>query len=250
MGSTREGEIDMQRMKKTWLTTALAALVVLQLQGCASSDSPSTQPPATQTGQTHTPQGQAPANQQAASLDLTRELTLHPTIVIGKTTLAEMIKAYGKPVKLVNVKSNFRTEILEKKENAPQIEQIMGQFKVNPLTGKPFDKPFPFYFTKGDNPVLVAAPIFLMRGDLLEKERKGKVTLEDVKKVYGEPAREIEGALEYYDFDHHISLIVFTNKSGNVGTMLTKYDLLYGSNTQDMQTHEEIIKVSKQAPQQ
>lgn len=238
------------QQKKSWITAAFAALVFLQLAGCSSSENPTAQPPATQTGQPTAPQGQAPADSQVNSIDLTRELTLHPSIVIGKTTLADMIKAYGKPVKLVNVKSNFRTEIIEKKENAPQIEQIMGQFKVNPLTGKPFDKPFPFYFTKGDKPVMVAAPVFLQRGDLLEKEKKGSVTLDDVKKVYGEPAREIEGALEYYDFQHNISLIVFTNKSGNIATLLTKYDLLYGSNTADLEAHEEVIKVSKQAPKQ
>ncbi len=238
------------QQKKSWITAAFAALVCLQLAGCSSSENPTAQAPAAQTGQPTAPQGQAPADSQVNSIDLTRELTLHPSIVIGKTTLADMIKAYGKPVKLVNVKSNFRTEIIEKKENAPQIEQIMGQFKVNPLTGKPFDKPFPFYFTKGDKPVMVAAPVFLQRGDLLEKEKKGSVTLDDVKKVYGEPAREIEGALEYYDFQHNISLIVFTNKSGNIATLLTKYDVLYGSNTADLEAHEEVIKVSKQAPKQ
>jgi len=239
----------MHRLKKVWLPAALAAFFAMQLQGCTPSDNQA-QLPHSQSGQTNTPQGKAPGQQEVPSLDLTSELTLHPSIVIGKTTMADMIQAYGKPLKLVHVKSNFRTDMLAKKEHAPQIEQIMGQFKVNPLTGKPFDKPFPFYFTKGNNPVLVAAPVFLKRGDLLEKERNGKVTLDDVKRVYGQPAREIEGALEYYDFSHDISLIVFTNKNGNIDTLLTKYDLLYGSNTRDLQTHEEIIKVSKQAASQ
>jgi hypothetical protein len=150
-------------------------------------------------------------------------------------------------VKMATVASPFRTEMEEKKEKAPQIEEILASFHVNPLTGEPSRAAVPFFFTKGEKQVLVAAPIVLTRGDLLQKLKEKKITLEDVRRVYGEPAREIEGALEYYDYQHHISLLVFLDQQGNISTMLTKYDLLYGNNEKDMKLHEEIIKVSKQA---
>jgi hypothetical protein len=228
----------MDMRQKTWRYAALAALVFYQLQGCSSGSEQSAQPK---------PLPTQPAAQQAASIDLTPELNMYAKIAFGKTTLDEMVKQYGKPVKMATVASPFRTEMEEKKDKAPQIEEILASFKVNPLTGEPADAAVPFFFTKGKKQVLVAAPILLARGDLRQKLKEKKLTLEDVRRVYGEPAREIEGALEYYDFEHHISLLVFLDQQGNISTLLTKYDLLYGNKEKDMKLHEEVIKVSKQA---
>jgi hypothetical protein len=175
--------------------------------------------------------------------DYTQELILHPSIVIGKTTMDDMIKAYGQPVKIETVKSRFRTDIA-KGIDSPAVEEILASFKVNPLTGKKFDTPFPFYFTK-EKKILVAAPIFFLRDGLFDKMKSNTITYEDVKKYYGETVRESEKSIEFYDFDHKISLLVYKNKQGELASLLTKYDLLYAGNPNGMKHHEAMVKLLK-----
>lgn len=137
----------------------LAACMFLTLQGCSSSQAPSSQPPATQPNQSTPVQPASPTgdtSQVVTSIDLSRELTINPSIVVGKTTLAEMIKAYGKPEKLSQTESNFHTDIEEKKEKAPAIKELFAMFKVNPITGKPSENLFPLYFTTRGKSELVA----------------------------------------------------------------------------------------------
>ncbi|NGQ96339.1 hypothetical protein G3578_14330 [Brevibacillus sp. SYP-B805] len=200
---------------------------------------PSAQQPSTGGGEVKPAQKPTPANKN----DYRNELVLYPSIVIGQTTMDDMIKAYGQPVKVETVPSRFREDIA-KGVDSPAVEEVLATFKVNPLTGKKFNTPFPFYFTK-DKKILVAAPIFFLRDGLFDKMKNNTITYQDVKNSYGEPVRESEKSIEFYDFDHKISLLVYKNERGELASLLTKYDLLYGSNTNGMKHHEAMVKLLK-----
>jgi hypothetical protein len=197
------------------------------------------QKPATGGGEVKPAQKPTPANKN----DYRNELVLHPSIVIGKTTMDDMIKAYGKPVKIQTVPSRFRVDIA-KGVDSPAVEEVLATFLVNPLTGKKFTTPFPFYFTK-DKKILVAAPIFFLRDGLFDKMKNNTITYDDVKNSYGETARESAKSIEFYDFDHKISLLVYKNERGELASLLTKYDLLYGTNANGMKHHEAMVKLMK-----
>lgn len=179
---------------------------------------------------------------QAGPIDLTPELTVNPTLVIGKTTYAELSKKYGAPISSKRVKTAFRKGLASGSGPFPQIEETVALFKLNPLSGKPLDTGFPLYFTADDKQVLVSAPVFLRRGGLLEKIKNGTLSFDDVKRVYGEPTRESKDGLEYYDFDHKAVMFVFKNSKGHLNAVVTKYDLLYAGDPADLQAHEQTIR--------
>lgn len=213
-----------------------AACLALQLQACSSSQAPTTQPPATGTTQN-------PGQNQTAPLDLTPELTVNQSIVIGKTTMGEMMKKYGTP-KIRSTKSEFKTDIAKQGLNGPAIEELRAPFNVNPMTGEKSINTFPMYFTTDTKPVLVSTPILLNRGDLVQKAKAKTLTLGDIKNVYGIPTREAEDKLEYVDFDRKIHLIIKKSSGGSISARLTKYDLLYGKNQQDMKAYEQLVKTT------
>ncbi|MGD8191170.1 hypothetical protein ACQCN2_14420 [Brevibacillus ginsengisoli] len=227
-------------MKKQASWLLVAATTVLLLQGCSSSAQPNTQPAPAPAGQTSQAVPQSGANQ--GTLDLTPELELNPSMKIGTTTYDELVAKFGKADEVKDHKTPFRTGLNNPQSKYPQIVNTAANFHINPLTGEKMDQAFPYFFTKDDKKVLVSSHIFLKRGDLLEKERDHTITLDDIKKVYGKPLRESPVSIEYYDFDHKIALDIMVAGKGKFGCMLTKYDLLYGSDTQDMQKHEEKIK--------
>lgn len=255
-------------MKKhaSWLLIAAAATLILQ--GCNQASQPA-QPTPTPAGQTATQQPQtqpsgsqtAPTTQQptttqpssggqaatqpAASqgtVDLTPELKLNPAMVLGKTTYTELEMRFGKAEDVKDHKTAFRMGLSNPQSKYPQVVNISAKFHINPLTGQKMNETFPYYFTKDDKKVLVAAQTVLRRGDLLVKEKNHTITLDDIKKVYGEPLRETPIGMEYYDFNHKIALQVIMRGKGKFAYMLTKYDVLYGDDTQDLQKHEEKIK--------
>ncbi len=247
-------------MKKQTSWLIIAATTAFLLQGCAQASKPNAQAPAqqppaaaqqppavAQQPSPATPQptqpGQAagqPASNQGA-IDLTPELKVNPSMIIGTTTYNDTVAKFGKPLMEKDHKTAFRTELTKKGSKLPQIVDTYALFHVNPVTGEKMDKVFPYFFTKDAKKVLVASQILPHRGTLLEKIKNSTATFDDVKKYYGTPIRETSKGLEYYDFDHKISLHV-TNVKKRIVFFLTKYDLLYGSNTTDLQAHEDTIK--------
>lgn len=259
-------------MNKISKWVSIAMLTTALLQGCAQSSSPgdekpSTTQPSPTTEQPATPNqpatGQQPAqgNQQPApqpakggqaaqppanqeqplQLNLTRELTVNPVVKIGTTTYAELIKKVGKPAHEKVVHTPFRTGLTKKDSNYPQIQNVVAIFHLNPVSGQKMEKTFPYHFTNDNKKVLVTSQILPRRSDLLDKIKNKTITFADIKRVYGKPTRESEKSLEYYDFDNNIVMFV-VNKEGTITYQLTKYDLLYGSNTTDLQAHEETIQ--------
>lgn len=250
-----------------WLSIGMVTAVLLQ--GCSQTSSPDTGKPSTtqpgqQTGQpvaqpaapNQPNAGQQPApppakggqaeqppvdKEQPVRLNLMRELTVNPAMKIGTTTFDELVKKFGKPVQEKVVNTAFRTELTKKDSKLPQIPNITALFHVNPITGEKMEKTFPYNFTNDKKKILVTSQILLHRSDLFEKIKNKSISLDDVKRVYGKPTRESDTGLEYYDFDNNIVLLV-TNKKGKLTYQVTKYDLLYGSNTTDLQAHEETIQ--------
>ncbi|MGC5323928.1 hypothetical protein [Brevibacillus sp. SYSU BS000544] len=246
-----------------WLSIGM--VTALLLQGCSQASSPDTGKPSTtqpgqQTGQPAAP-NQPNASQQPAPppakggqaeqpvankekpvrLNLTRELTVNPAMKIGTSTYDELAKKFGKPVQEKTVNTPFRTELTKKDSKLPQIQNITALFHVNPITGEKMEKSFPYNFTNDKKKVLVTSQILPRRSDLIEKIKTKSITLDDFKRVYGKPTRESETSLEYYDFDNNIVLLI-ANKKGSLTYQVTKYDLLYGSNTTDLKAHEETIQ--------
>ncbi|GAA4701723.1 hypothetical protein [Brevibacillus fulvus] len=231
----------MSKQKSRWIVGALACALLLA-GGCANQNSPAaTTTKGNQAAQAQQPDAAA-AKPATETVDLSKELVMNPKLEIGKTTYADMIKAYGEPVSKKQVNSLFRYQLLEKGKDAPKLPELMATFKVNPFTGEASEQPYPFYFTTGDNAYLVAAPVYPLREGLAKKMVERTATLEDVKKIYGKPVREIDNAVEYYDFANKISLLVARNPQGNLIAMLTKYDLLYGSKVEDMKQNEEAMR--------
>lgn len=219
--------------RKKIISLFAAACVALQLQGCSSSQAPATQPP--QSGTAVTP------GQNQGPVDLTPELTINPSIVIGKTTMTDMIKKYGAP-KMRSTKTEFKTDVEKQGFNGPSIEELRAPFKINPLTGEKSNDAYPMYFSTSEKPLLVSAPVFLTRGDIDEKAKNKTLTLEDIKKTYGTPTREAKNRLEYYDFERKIYLVIKKSSKGSISARVTKYDLLYGKNVEDMKAYEDLIK--------
>lgn len=181
------------------------------------------------------------AEQTAQSVDLTKELTINPNLVVGKTTYAELEKAYGKPAKAGTFQSPFRKKLTGGGANSQPIAEWAGVFNLDLETGKKGKKAIPLFFTQ-DKKMLVASAVLLSRGDLAVKAKEGKLTLDDVKKVYGEPNRGNEQGLEYYDFANKIVLLVMKNDQGRIEAFVTKYALLYADNPTDLAEHEKIIQ--------
>lgn len=182
------------------------------------------------------------AEQGVNAVDLTKELTINPGLILGKTTFAEAQKAYGKPVKAGLYETPFRTGLANGGANSKPIAEYAGAFAIDPMTGKKAATPKLLFFTNDAKKTLVASEAALSRGDLAPKAKEGKLTLDDVKKVYGEPNRGSERGLEYYDFAHHIVLLVMKNDAGKVVSLVTKYDLLYADKPSDLEEHEKVIK--------
>lgn len=268
--------------KQKALIAVMITLVLALANGCASSSEQPAKGPAAEQPQTppaqeapgqaaapgkspsaQQPGGQPPApaqpkpNQPAAGKenqikpeakptpanrnDYTNELILHPSIVIGKTTMDQMIAAYGKPVKTATIPTPYKVPAAGGER---AVEQIMASFKVNPLTGQKFNKPYPFYFTK-DKKILAAAPIFLLRDGLIEKVRNSTVTFEDVKASYGKITRVSDTYLQLIDYDHHIALRVEKDAKGNLAAFLTKYDLFFAGQPAALADYEETAKLAQ-----
>ncbi|TPG82543.1 hypothetical protein EEL32_19090 [Brevibacillus laterosporus] len=175
-------------------------------------------------------------------VDLTAELKLTEKAVIGQTTLAQLEKTYGPAVEKKTIKSNFRSNLKAENGPNPEVEQEVAFIKINPLTGAKWDKAYPLYFTKTADPTLVAAQVMLKRGDLMKKLEGGKLSIEDVKKVYGAPTRDLGRVLEYYDFKKKAVLHVIVTEDNQISTMLTHYGLLYADKPEDRIENENIIK--------
>ncbi|QDX94792.1 hypothetical protein EEL31_08145 [Brevibacillus laterosporus] len=175
-------------------------------------------------------------------VDLTAELKLTEKAVIGQTTLAQLEKTYGPAVEKKTIKSNFRSNLKAENGPNPEVEQEVAFIKINPLTGAKWDKAYPLYFTKTADPTLVAAQVMLKRGDLMKKLEGGKLSIEDVKKVYGAPTRDLGRVLEYYDFKNKAVLHVIVTEDNQISTMLTHYGLLYADKPEDRIENENIIK--------
>lgn len=252
-------------MKKRTSWLLVAATTAILLQGCNSAAQPNTQPTPAPAGQaTEQPAAQPQAgnatNTQPATkpstdnpatpgngakqgaIDLTPELQLNPAMRIGTTTFAELEKKFGSAEEVKDHNTAFRTGLNNPSSKFPKIVNTSAKFHINPVTGEKMDQTFPYYFTKDDKKVLVQSQIILKRGDLVAKQKNHTVTLEDVKKAYGDPLRETPVGLEYYDFEHKIAIHVMMLKKGKLSCMLSRYDLLYGENIQDLQKHEEKIR--------
>ncbi|QOS99925.1 hypothetical protein JNUCC42_03995 [Brevibacterium sp. JNUCC-42] len=175
-------------------------------------------------------------------VDLTAELKLTEKAVIGQTTLAQLEKTYGPAVEKKTIKSNFRSNLKAENGPNPEVEQEVAFIKINPITGAKWDKAYPLYFTKTADPTLVAAQVMLKRGDLMKKLEGGKLSIEDVKKVYGAPTRDLGRVLEYYDFKNKAVLHVIVTEDNQISTMLTHYGLLYADKPEDRIENENIIK--------
>ncbi|MCR8980807.1 hypothetical protein [Brevibacillus laterosporus] len=214
--------------KRTMLLAVIASLLLVT--GCSGNQSDT-----------------APTEQaqdiKVNQIDLTAELKLTEQAVIGKTTLAQMEKTYGSAVEKKTIKSNFRTNLKSENGPNPEVEQEVAFIKINPVTGAKWNKAYPLYFTKTAEPALVAAQVMLKRGDLMKKlETEKQLTLEDVKKVYGAPTRDLGRVLEYYDFNNKAVLHVILTDNNQISTMLTHYGLLYADKPEDMIENENIIK--------
>lgn len=175
-------------------------------------------------------------------VDLTAELKLTEQAVIGQTTLAQLEKTYGPAVEKKTIKSNFRSNLKAENGPNPEVEQEVAFIKINPITGAKWDKAYPLYFSKTADPTLVAAQVMLKRGDLMKKLEGGELRLEDVKKVYGAPTRDLGRVLEYYDFKNKAVLHVIVTENNQISTMLTHYGLLYADKPEDRIENENIIK--------
>jgi len=269
------------KKQKVWMAVMSACMFALA-SGCASSPEkpakePTAQqpqtPPAEQTPEkpetpntapnTQQPaeQPQPPAGQQqpaqpdagkaaiapqkkptpANKNDLTNELTLHPSIVIGKTTMDDMIAAYGQPVKTDTRPTPYK---VPGAGGSKPVELLMASFKVNPITGKKFDNPYPFYFTK-EKKILAAAPIFLLRDELLDKQQNGTITFEDLKKSYGKVSRIQDDFVQFFDYDHHISLLVEKKADGSLTATLSKYDLFFAGFPAALEDYEKQAKLAE-----
>ena len=178
-----------------------------------------------------------PANKN----DLTNELTLHPSIVIGKTTMDDMIAAYGQPVKTDTRPTPYKVPAAG---GSKAVEQIMASFLVNPLTGEKFDKPYPLYFTK-ERKILAAAPVFLLRDELYEKQQKGTATFQDLIDSYGKVTRITDTFVQFIDYDHHIALRVEKAANGQLSATITKYDLFYAGQPTSMAEYEETSRLAQ-----
>lgn len=216
-------------MKKRSMFMAVLASLLL-VTGCSGN----------QSNTTPTEQAQ---DIKVNQIDLTAELKFTEQATIGKTTLAQMEKIYGPAVEKKTIKSNFRTNLKSENGPNPEVEQEVAFIKINPLTGAKWNKAYPLYFTKTANPTLVAAQVMLKRGDLMKNLETGKqLTLEDIKKVYGGPTRDLGRVLEYYDFKNKAVLHVILTDNNQISTMLTHYGLLYADKQEDMIENENIIK--------
>ncbi len=265
-------------MKKQTIVLAVVTSFVLALtSGCASSEQPEKKEPAAvqpqkpaeqAPGQAPAPATQKPSEQPPATAqpkptqpaagkdtpitpegkptpanrnDYTNELILHPSIVIGKTTMDEMIAAYGQPVKTETIPTPYKVPAAGGEK---AVEQIMASFNVNPLTGEKFNKPYPFYFTKNKK-ILAAAPIFFLRDGLIEKVRNNTITFEHVKKSYGEITRKSDHSLQLIDYDHHISLHVEKDANNKLSAVLVKYDLFFAGQPAALKDYEEMARLAK-----
>lgn len=178
-----------------------------------------------------------PANRN----DYTNELILHPSIVVGKTTMDEMIAAYGQPVKTETRPTPYTVPAAGGKK---PVEQIMASFLVNPLTGKKHDKPYPFYFTKNKK-ILAAAPIFFQRDKLFEKQMQNKLTFADVIQSYGKLTRITDTYLQLIDYDHHIAIRVDKAADGHLSAVISKYDLFFAGQPAAMKDYEDTAKLAQ-----
>ncbi|MGO0061567.1 hypothetical protein ACTID9_16350 [Brevibacillus fluminis] len=209
-------------MWKKTIAAVMTAGLLLVAAGCQNGDTATSQP--------------------APSVDLTKELTINPSLIVGKTTFADVEKAYGKPSKAGQYETPFRSNLANGGANSKPIAEYAGVFGVDVATGKKAAKPSLLFFTNDKNKTLVASRVVFSRDELVKKEKEGKLTLDDVKKVYGEPNRGNDNGLEYYDFAHHIVMLVMKNEEAKVEALITKYDLLYADNPSDLAEHEKVIK--------
>ncbi|WP_134686685.1 hypothetical protein [Brevibacillus migulae] len=178
-----------------------------------------------------------PANKN----NLTNELILHPSIVIGKTTMDEMIAAYGQPVKTDIRPTPYKVPVAG---GSKPVEQIMASFLVNPITGEKYDKPYPFYFTK-ERKILAAAPVFLLRDELYEKQQKGTATFQDLINSYGKVTRITNTFVQFIDYDHHIALRAEKAADGKMVATITKYDLFYAGQPAALADYEETARLAQ-----
>ncbi len=234
-------------MKRSSAIALASALLVFTMTACSPAGTSTEQNP---TGQSSSGQ---PANQTSTTTkpetpepvketSLVNELTINKSIVIGKTTLADISKTLGQPTKTYEELTGFRKGISTGGDNLPQIPELVAFFKVNPYSGKPIESEYPLFFTTGQNNLLVSATVPLVRGKLQEKQKKGTATFEDVKKEFGEPTRQTDQIMEYYDFPNRIMMIVKKFDGDIIGAQITKYDLLYEGDQADLEAHENIIK--------
>ncbi|MGE5704745.1 MAG: hypothetical protein ACM32O_19620, partial [Clostridia bacterium] len=143
-------------------------------------------------------------------------------------------------VKSGTYKSAFRKDLT--KATSQPIDQWVGVFDIDLATGKKAVKQSLLFFTNDEKKVLVASQVVVNRGDLKKKYAEGTLTIDDVKKTYGEPTRSNESILEYYDFTNKIVMLAGKNDKGAIDFLVTKYDLLYANDPTDLKEHESIIK--------
>ncbi len=175
-------------------------------------------------------------------IDLSQERKLSDKVEIGKTSLKEMEAIYGAAVEKSTIKSTFCKNLASDNGPYPEIEQHVAFIKMEPINGGKWEMAYPYNFTVEQEPELVGAQIMLKRGDLQEKIKANTLTMDDIKRVYGEPTRDLGQVIEYYDFKNKTVLQVFVQEGNQFNTMLTDYGVLYKNLPEDLKEHESIVK--------